>query len=425
MSTITSTDENDQATLVLRAQQGDLEAFTALYQGHLDRVYNFVFQMVRSHHDAADITSDVFLKAMEQLSSLREPTAFRGWLTAIARNTALTSLKKRKRSVGMDDEALDRLSDPSENVIELAADNDDETEKFRQLVWEAAATLNPADSSIFDLTVRQGMSSAEVAEVLDIKPAHAYVLVSRLKTSFGEALGATVLVKTGQQECPALKAVVTKLGNDRSTVMRKRVRRHARDCETCTTSRSRIGSVSSLFAGITAIAPSAAFAAELIASIEAAWPTRGPHMNPYKAGRKLKTRTKIAGFLAILILLLGIWIAVESAQRNDPDVKKILPSSTTRLATTTSTSVVATSEVPPPGSSIAPPREKAPSTTLGATNETTATTAAANTSSSSTSVVPTTTMTTTTTSTSASTTTTTPGKKPPKNITTTTIPIIG
>jgi RNA polymerase sigma-70 factor (ECF subfamily) len=92
---ITATAGED-ADLVRAAQRGDREAFGLLYEKYGPMVHGVVLARV-PWSDADDLVQDVFLAALERLGALRSAAAFPGWLAAIARNRALTSIAARQR----------------------------------------------------------------------------------------------------------------------------------------------------------------------------------------------------------------------------------------------------------------------------------------------------------------------------------------
>jgi RNA polymerase sigma-70 factor (ECF subfamily) len=79
--------ESEEA-IVRRAQQGDREAFRALFERYRNRVYGYIRQMVRADDLAADLTQEVFLRAYQSLPRLKAPGAFRGWLYQISEEDA-------------------------------------------------------------------------------------------------------------------------------------------------------------------------------------------------------------------------------------------------------------------------------------------------------------------------------------------------
>ena len=75
--------EPDLAT-VIAAQRGDREALAALAAGYLPLVYNVVGRAMNGHPDVDDVVQETMLRAVRGLGELRDPTAFRSWLVAIA-----------------------------------------------------------------------------------------------------------------------------------------------------------------------------------------------------------------------------------------------------------------------------------------------------------------------------------------------------
>lgn len=67
----------------------DPEAFAALYDLYVKRIYRFVYFKVSSHEETEDITSDVFLKAWRYLQEKKEVKSFSGLLYRIARNSII------------------------------------------------------------------------------------------------------------------------------------------------------------------------------------------------------------------------------------------------------------------------------------------------------------------------------------------------
>jgi len=87
-----------EAALVRAAQSGDRAAFGTLYQEYGRLIHGILLAHV-SYQDAEDLMQDVFMKALNQLPTLREPAAFAGWLIAIARRTATDYVRRRKTTV--------------------------------------------------------------------------------------------------------------------------------------------------------------------------------------------------------------------------------------------------------------------------------------------------------------------------------------
>ena len=98
--------------LVRAAQGGDRAAFAALYGQFSRMVHGILLSRVPRLH-AEDLLQDVFVAALERLSSLRDPAAFAGWLAAIARNRATDHLRRAPQTTELPD-TLAATGDESE-----------------------------------------------------------------------------------------------------------------------------------------------------------------------------------------------------------------------------------------------------------------------------------------------------------------------
>ena len=77
----------DDGRLVRAAREGERSAFATLYDRYARVVHGVLLARV-SRDDVEDLVQDVFLAAWRRLDDLRDPAAFGGWLTMIARNRA-------------------------------------------------------------------------------------------------------------------------------------------------------------------------------------------------------------------------------------------------------------------------------------------------------------------------------------------------
>src|SRR6266852_1924676 len=98
----------EDARLIARVREGDVEAFEGLVRRHNVRVYRTLIGITGSTDEAEDYTQNVFLKAFKNIGRFEGASKFSTWLTRIAINEGLECLRKRQKLVSLDD------SDPVE-----------------------------------------------------------------------------------------------------------------------------------------------------------------------------------------------------------------------------------------------------------------------------------------------------------------------
>ena len=268
-------DQASEASLVELAKAGDQHAFAELYNRYFDPVYDFVARMTRDRDEAADIAQDTFLKAMNALGGLQKGASFKSWVFTIARNTALNRLEKASRTrplaySGEDGEEVtfdvvdtDRFADPEEAAQASA---------IASLVWEAAAGLDPKQLSLLDLHLRQGLDSAEIADVLGVTKNNGYVMLNRLKKAVEDSIGAFIMFKSGRQYCESLDSALSKADiQAMSPETRKLVDRHVAQCPDCEERKKKLAPLAA-FAAFGAIGAPAGAKAHILEGLMQQWP---------------------------------------------------------------------------------------------------------------------------------------------------------
>jgi RNA polymerase sigma factor (sigma-70 family) len=270
----------DDALLVGRAQGGDLDAFGQLYDRYFNRIYDFCWRILRDAEEAGDVSQDVFLKAMQNLSGLTKAASFKSWLFTIAHNAAVTRAERAGRTMPLPPAAHEEgfgafdVPDPSRlDDPELAAGD----AELAALVWEAADALNPRDYALLDLHVRQGLESAEIAGVLGVSKGNAYTMVSRMKTAAADVISSYVVARRGNRDCEELQAVLGRFEFPPYTEeVRKAVDGHIKNCETCTKARKALVAPLEIFGGFAMVPAPMALKGDVWGNISAQWHVTGP-----------------------------------------------------------------------------------------------------------------------------------------------------
>lgn len=90
-------------TALIRAAQADPAAFAPLYERYRDRVYAYLRTRTRCPEDAADLTQQVFVQALDALPRYRPHRApFAAWLVRIAHNLAANYHRRHRHTLTWD-----------------------------------------------------------------------------------------------------------------------------------------------------------------------------------------------------------------------------------------------------------------------------------------------------------------------------------
>jgi RNA polymerase sigma-70 factor (ECF subfamily) len=159
--------ERPELTLVQRAQRGDQEAFSILFQTHKKRVYSVCLLMTKDVAEAEDLTQEAFLQVFRSVGSFRGDSAFSTWLYRVAVNTVLMKLRRRKSppAISLDEpvsaESPNLRRDFGQPDLKLSGAVD------RIALRRAIEELPEGCRKIFALHEVEGYQHHEIAELLN------------------------------------------------------------------------------------------------------------------------------------------------------------------------------------------------------------------------------------------------------------------
>lgn len=174
---------------VTRAKAGDPEGLHYLYVRFADDVLRYVTGLVRDHHEAEDITQNVFAKLMRAINKYEERAVpFDAWILRVARNAALDHLRAKRAipteevrltDTGRAETALDR-GQALREALEGLPEDQREVLVLRHIVGlspnEIADTLDKSESSVHGLhhrgrrSLRANLSELGAAPVVAAPP---------------------------------------------------------------------------------------------------------------------------------------------------------------------------------------------------------------------------------------------------------------
>lgn len=181
---------DDDAALAAGSAKGDGESFAALVDRHMPAVYKFTYRYVGDADAASDIVQDVFIKVWKNIKKFDSGKSFTTWLFAIAKNTALDAVKRKKAVLFSkieegEDADLDAFLAPylgaQEMPDEIAVRNE-----ARSQMEGFLARLSPGYRSVLLLRYGEHLKFREIADTLQepidtVKSKHRRALIQLRK----------------------------------------------------------------------------------------------------------------------------------------------------------------------------------------------------------------------------------------------------
>jgi RNA polymerase sigma-70 factor, ECF subfamily len=180
--------------VVSQVLEGQTALFEVLMRRHNERVYRAVRAILRDDREAEDVMQQAYVSAYSHLRQFNGEARFSTWLTRIAINEAFARIRRRRRY-----EPLDEKSPYAEAFMTSDADLDPERRaasgELRGLLESAIDGLPDGSREVFVLRQVEGMSTAEVADVLGVSEDVVKTRLSRaraaLRRDLMERTGAT------------------------------------------------------------------------------------------------------------------------------------------------------------------------------------------------------------------------------------------
>ncbi|HLW89425.1 MAG TPA: sigma-70 family RNA polymerase sigma factor [Terriglobales bacterium] len=176
------------SNLIKRAQEGDSDAFGALFEMHKSRVYSVCLRMTSNAAEAEDLTQDAFLQAFRKITKFRGDSAFSTWLHRIAVNTVLMHFRKNSLfQVSLDEPNSD--SDGAKVRREYGTRDRDLAGCVDRIALARAIKELPAGyRTVFLLHEVEGYEHQEIAEILSCSVGNSKSQLYKAKARFRELL---------------------------------------------------------------------------------------------------------------------------------------------------------------------------------------------------------------------------------------------
>ncbi len=156
--------------LVKRSQEKDKDAFSRLFDFYYDKIINYVFRRTLDVEYSKDITSNVFLKALDNINSFKWKNgidSFNAWIFKIATNEINQYFRKQNRYKLIIDDPEIRFNLKSEDNLAFEIEKKIDNDKYLIILSKAIKELKPIYQDILHLRYFEEMSYNEISEILN------------------------------------------------------------------------------------------------------------------------------------------------------------------------------------------------------------------------------------------------------------------
>lgn len=164
-----------------RVARGDERAFQMLSRRHLPAMLGLARRILGNAAEAEDVTQEALMRVWTNAPRWQPLAQFRTWLTRVVVNLCLD---RKRRAPWVALEMAGDIVDPAPDAGERA-----ESDERERMLATAIDKLPARQRSAIVLTYGEGMSNAQVAEILDTSVSAVETLLIRGKQNLRQALG--------------------------------------------------------------------------------------------------------------------------------------------------------------------------------------------------------------------------------------------
>lgn len=168
---VRTSEQQADAILVKRVQEGYIEAFDQLVHRYRGRLFSIVYNLVGNAEDASDILQESFIKSFRAIARFRAEASFFTWLYRITLNTATSHMRKQKirrffhfSRENQDEEFQENLWG---TAPERSADEAALLSELQVQLNQALQQLPVKHRTAIVLFEIEGLSHAEIGQIMD------------------------------------------------------------------------------------------------------------------------------------------------------------------------------------------------------------------------------------------------------------------
>jgi len=164
-------EEND-TRLVERVCAGDIYAFQEIVERYKKKIYCIAYDIVGDHHEAEDVSQEVFIKMYRALVRFRKDAKMSSWLYQITVNSAIDSIRKKKARPHIHVEDIEQVSFRERSLESASPEANPERRAVSSLMQhhidQALHKITPQERAVFVMRHYNEFKIKEIADVLEV-----------------------------------------------------------------------------------------------------------------------------------------------------------------------------------------------------------------------------------------------------------------
>lgn len=222
-------------------------ALDELLRRYLGDLYDFALRLSLDGELARGAVANIVASLDAPVTQLPAAISFRAWIFGQVRSVVLEELARRGRGgeedAGAESQVSIRhpdLAKPPPGAVSAEAAG---------WAWEAARAERPRDFSLLALSLRYGLTPAEVANVAGLSRSSVYTVLGRLRGAFEQGFASAYLYHRGRAACAEVAAIAPE-ADELAPALRRKLARHAEGCLDCCQTLAALPLAAEIFAGL-------------------------------------------------------------------------------------------------------------------------------------------------------------------------------
>jgi RNA polymerase sigma-70 factor (ECF subfamily) len=191
----------DERSLLERARNQEAPALQEFVEQYKQQVYFLALDLTGNHHDAEDLSQEVFMKAFTAIQTFRGDSKLSSWLHRITVNTFIDQKRKSSFRIFQLQRTADKDNETKEPEAVYTGPDPQQSLEQKRLqsdIRNALVHLSAQQKSVFVLRHYQELTLKEIAEILHISEGTVKSLMFRAIRKMQKAL-------SGYRDRPALE----------------------------------------------------------------------------------------------------------------------------------------------------------------------------------------------------------------------------